>query len=262
MSSIPKKVEARLKKTVPEYQKVIRAALDRDINEADTVTIVTDMLAGVFGFDKYADITGEQAIRGTYCDLAVKIDGKIKYLIEVKAIGLNLKENHLRQAIGYGASEGVPWVVLTNGAHWEIYRIKFEQPVSHELVCKLSFQELSARSSDALELLFILCKEGIARSAIEEFHERSQTVNRFIVGAIIQSSAVVPVIRREIRKLAAGVRVTDEEITQLLSDVLKRDLLDGEQALAARKQIARVAKKSSRKRGTITSETGKPARAD
>ena len=55
------------------------------------------------------------------------MDGKIEYLIEVKAIGLSLKENHLRQALGYGANNGIPWVVLTNGLVWELYRIKFEK---------------------------------------------------------------------------------------------------------------------------------------
>ena len=53
------------------------------------------MLADLFGFDKYTEITSEQAIRGTYCDLAVKLEGKIKYLVEVKAIGLMLKDNQV-----------------------------------------------------------------------------------------------------------------------------------------------------------------------
>jgi hypothetical protein len=40
------------------------------------------MLAGVFGYDKYSEVTSEFAIRGTYCDLAIKIDGALKTLIE------------------------------------------------------------------------------------------------------------------------------------------------------------------------------------
>jgi len=35
-------------------------------------------------YDKYADLTGELAIRGTYCDLAVKLDDKLTQLIEVR----------------------------------------------------------------------------------------------------------------------------------------------------------------------------------
>jgi len=112
MARIPKKVTERLSKRVPQFQKVLKRAKDRDVNESDTVTIVTDMLADVFGYDKYSEVTSEQAIRGTYCDLAIEIKGTTKYLIEVKSIGLTLKENHLRQAINYGVNKGIQWVII------------------------------------------------------------------------------------------------------------------------------------------------------
>ena len=112
MAKTPRKVADRIGKHLTTFQRVLKDARDRDVNESDTVTIIMDMLGTVFGYDKYADITSEQAIRGTYCDLAVKLDGSVNFLIEVKAIGLTLRENHLRQAIGYGANHGVPWIVL------------------------------------------------------------------------------------------------------------------------------------------------------
>jgi hypothetical protein len=48
----------------------------------------------------------ECAIRGTYCDLGIKIDGKFLFLIEVKAIGLELKEAQIKQAVDYAANRG------------------------------------------------------------------------------------------------------------------------------------------------------------
>ena len=126
MVPIPKKVSDRLSKEIGKFQKILKTAKDSDVGEANTVTIIVDMLASIFGFDKFLEITSEQNIKGTFCDLAVKLDGKFKYLIEVKAIGLNLKDHHLREAILYGATEGISWVVLTNGIIWEIYKIRFE----------------------------------------------------------------------------------------------------------------------------------------
>jgi len=38
-------------------------------------------------------------IRGAFCDLAVKLDGALAFLIEVKAVGLELKEQHVKQAV-------------------------------------------------------------------------------------------------------------------------------------------------------------------
>ena len=249
MVKIPKKISDRLTKEINKFQKVLKTARDRDINESDTVTIITDMLAGLFGFDKYTELTSEQAIRGTFCDLAIKLDGKIKFLIEVKAIGLTLKENHLRQAIGYGATHGIQWVVLTNGIDWEIYKIKFENPLGNDLVCSFDFTELNSRKQDDQDKVFLLCKEGIAKAAIEEFHDHIQSVNRFMVGAIILSDPIVSVIRRELRKVSPGVKVTEEEIVSILnSEVLKRDVVQGESAEEALKRVKKALKKQARKK--------------
>ena len=65
MAKIPIKTAQRLKEQVPRFQKILSDARSRDINEADTVVIVTDMLEEVFGMNKYADVTREYAIKGT-----------------------------------------------------------------------------------------------------------------------------------------------------------------------------------------------------
>ena len=247
MVKIPQKVSERLKKEINQFQKILSTAKDRDVNESDTVIIITDMLAKVFGFDKYTEITSEQAIRGTYCDLAIKLNGKIKFLIEVKAIGLTLKENHLRQAINYGANTGIPWVVLTNGVDWEIYKIRFEKPVNYDLVCSFNFAELNSKKQEDQDKVFLLCKEGIEKAAIEEFHDHVQSVNRFMVGAIVQSDPVISVIRRELRRIADGVKVTEEEIqTILYAEVLKRDIVQGEHAEEAVTRVKKAQKKQAR----------------
>ena len=112
----------------------LMAAKARDVGESDTVTIVTDMLADVFGYEKYSEITSEYSIRGTFCDLATKIDGTLQTLIEVKAIGLELKDSHVKQAVDYAANQGVDWVLLTNGISWRVYHIIFAKPIDQELV--------------------------------------------------------------------------------------------------------------------------------
>jgi len=44
MTKIPKKVSERLVKEIRRFQQVLTKAKDRDVNESDTVTIITDML--------------------------------------------------------------------------------------------------------------------------------------------------------------------------------------------------------------------------
>src|SRR5262245_12897325 len=117
---VSKRVADRIKLQLKRYQAILSEAKGRDVSESDTVTILVDMLADVFGYDKYSEVTREFAIRGTYCDLAVKVAGDLRYLIEAKAIGVELKDQHIKQAVDYAANQGIEWVILTNGVIWQI----------------------------------------------------------------------------------------------------------------------------------------------
>lgn len=242
MPSVPKKVAERLVAGVKQFQPILAAARSRDINEADTVTIVKDMLAAVFGYDKYSEVTSECAIRGSYCDLATKLDGVIAALIEVKAIGLELKDQHVKQAVDYAANQGVDWVLLTNGISWRVYRIQFTKPIDQELVVDIDFCALSSRSERDLELLYLWCKEGWLKSALGDYHTQRQALSRYFMGALILTDPVVDVVRRELRRLSPDVRIDAEQIRAVLTaEVIKREVLEGEKADQARKKISRSA---------------------
>lgn len=245
MGTIPKKVADRFNKTIPKYQKVLKIAKDRDINESDTVSIIKDILSEVFGYDKYLEVTGEFAIRGTYCDLAIKIDDKVQFLVEVKAVGIDLKETHMRQALDYGANHGIQWIVLTNGIEWQLYRIRFEKPINYDLVYSFDFTGINARGEKDRENLFLISKEGLAKNAREEFYEKVQSVNRFVIGSLILSEPTLSVIRRELRKFSDGVKIDIDEIMVMIrSEVLKRELIEGEEAAAAQAKVKKFYRKS------------------
>lgn len=245
---MPKRVSERLVRTMGKFKQVLQIAKDRDVNESDTVSIIKDMLADVFGYDKYLDVTSEFAVRGTFCDLAIKIENKVEFLIEAKAIGLDLKDGHLRQVIEYGANNGVPWVILTNGMMWRVYKIRFEQPINYNLVCEFNFADLDPKNEELQEKLFIVCKEGLVKAAREEFHERILTINRFVLGALILGNEVIGCIRRELRKLSDGVMVAPEEVAKVLTtEVLKRDVLEGDDAVKAQARVRRFYSKATRR---------------
>ncbi len=107
MNAIPAKVKSRFSEGLKRYKPILTRAEKQDLNESDTVTIITDMLSDIFGYDKYTEITSEFAIKKTFCDLAIRIDDEIKLLIEAKSIGTNLKDAHLKQATDYGVNAGI-----------------------------------------------------------------------------------------------------------------------------------------------------------
>lgn len=245
---IARKTQDRLVAGLKKYQPIVRKLAERDISEADTVTVIKDMLTDIFGYDKYAELTSEQQIRGTFCDLAIRVDGKIHYLAEVKSAGTNLNENHLRQAVNYGAHQGIEWVLLTNGIIWKVYRIKFGQPIDWEEVYTFDMGALSTRSQDDLAKLHMLCRESISTDALQAFHKQAQILNRYVIAELLQSDPIVGVVRRELRRLFDGLKVTDEELRVFLTnDVIKRDALDGDAPKAAKSLVKKANSTLARK---------------
>lgn len=243
MATIPPKVQARLTSGLKKFQSIVSAARTKDINESDTVVIITDMLSDLFGYDKYSEITSEQAVKKTFCDLAIKIDGKVRFIIEVKAAGLDLKEDHIRQAVDYGSNAGVDWIILTNGSAWKVFKIIFGKPVSNELVYEFDFTKLNVKKENDLELLYYVCKESLGKSVLADFHLQKQTFSKFFVGQLIISEPIIDSIRKVMKKLYPEVKVSNEEIADLIeNEVLKREVIEGEKAEEAKKKINKAFK--------------------
>src|SRR3990172_8243335 len=146
MAAISKKVVERIAQQLKKYQSVLADAQNRDISESDTVVIIGDMLSDMLGYKKYTEITTEFTIRGTFVDLAVKVGNDVRFLIEAKAIGVSLKDNHIKQAIDYGANNGIEWVLLTNGVVWQVYKVHFKQPIDHTLIFEMDLLTANPRS--------------------------------------------------------------------------------------------------------------------
>lgn len=249
MGSVPKRAADRISVAIKRFQPILASAKTRDVNESDTVIIVTDMLAEVFGYDKYSEITSEHAVKSTFCDLAIKLDGAVRVLIEVKAIGLELKDQHVKQAVDYAANLGVDWVALTNGEAWRVYKVTFDKPIDAELVLEFFISKLDHRAESTMETLFMVSREGWQKSALADLQERKQALSRFFLGAILTSDSILDVVRRELKRLSPNVRIENDEIKAvLMQDVLKREVLEGEKAELARKQAAKAANKAIKER--------------
>ncbi len=222
-------------------------AKDRDVNESDTVSIINDMLGEIFGYDKYLEVTREFAIRGTYCDLAIKMDEKVYFLIECKAIGLELKDAHLKQAVDYGANKGVQWVILTNGMKWNVYKIRFEQPINYDLIFNLDFGIIDPKSDRDLELIYVLSKEGIEKNAREELYDKAQNINKFVIGNMILTENVISTIRKEIRKFTDDIKIDPQEIIEIIkNEIIKREIIDSEEAAIAQDKLKKYFRRIER----------------
>jgi len=155
-------------------------------------------------------------IRGTFCDLAVKLSGELALLVEVKAIGLDLREQFVKQAVDYAANQGCEWVALTTGLHWRVYKVQFAKPIATELVVEFNLLDLNPRVDASLELLWLLAKEGWQKARLGEYAAQRQALSRFSIAAVVLTAPVMDVIRRQLRRISPDVRIDTEQIEGVL----------------------------------------------
>src|SRR3954470_17129976 len=252
--AVSKRFANRARPALRRFQKVLESARKRDVNESDTSVIVSDILTEILGYDKYQEVTTELSVRSTFCDLAIKIHGRLQYLIEVKSVGTELKENHLRQAIEYGSREGIEWILLTNGHLWQAHRIRFEQPIDHDLVFEVDLLS-DAKPSDLLEKFYLVSREAGNATVIDLYWQSKEATSRYVLAQLLLSESALYVIRRQLRSLFKGTKITPEELAVVLqSDVLKREVLEGDKANAAAKTVKRAVRR--RRRAKKESEFG------
>lgn len=253
-SEAPEKVREQLLAGASQYRKVLQQARHRNANESDTAMIVHSMLADVFGYDRFAEVTSEYKIKGQFVDLATRIGDKLSVLIEIKAIGLKLNDQHLFQAASYAAHEGVEWVALTNAAQWHLYRIEFQQPVTTTKVVAVDFLETTL-DQDAL---LALHRWGMQRDVAGTLWQRQSALAPANLVKAVLAEGVLKEIAKELRQ-ATGYKIQPTELQErLIADVLKEGLV-GQVSVA---DIGVSTRAARRLRRTTNGEPPFPAEMD
>ena len=154
----------------------------------------------------------------------MRIDRELIAFIEVKRIATKLAAKHLRQVEMYAVNEGVEWVVLTNGAVWQVYHLTGGLPVVIDLALEvdlLADEPLSRRAAT----LFYLTRESLKRRQIDELWKVKRATSPQSLADVLVSEAVVEEIRKELRR-QTGQNVDPSELIRLLrAGVLRADCL-------------------------------------
>lgn len=231
---------------VKKYKSIIGHLQKKQVNEANTVKVINDILSDVFGYDKYVEITSEYLERGVFCDLAVKrANDKVYMMVEVKGVTVPLKERHVMQVLTYAANHGAKWMVLTNGIEWQVYNVKYAKPIDKELVFEFNFLELNLKDHKQLEMLFALSKTGQDDSAIDELYSNNRVKNKYIIAGLLDSPEVHKLIRKLVRVyFDNSVKITEEEISMFIkADIFRHEVMESDESKAYQKILKRVMKK-------------------
>jgi len=260
MAAYQDKAKARIKKGLRKFTPITREARRNAVNEADTRLIITAILSELLGWDTFEDITSEQCIKGQYCDYAIKKPGGVLAIIEAKAIATTLSPKHLYQVVSYAANEGVDWVILTNGADWQVYRVVFGKPVSQDLVFEVSLLDETLKPAEKAELFYLLSREAQRADDLAAYHKKKSALCGANVAKVLLGEKMLDRLRLEMRAQHGHNASHQELATILVEEVFRPDVQDDETTRLIRRAAAN-GRAAQRKKTALSGDGGGSVRS-
>ncbi|MDQ7052504.1 MAG: type I restriction enzyme HsdR N-terminal domain-containing protein [candidate division KSB1 bacterium] len=221
-----KRIQSRLQQHLPALQQGLQELIKRQANERDTVSFVRQVLAELFGYDHFKDITAEFLKDGRFCDLAIRFDDQVHILCEVRAVAMDLTENHLSEVIRAGMPLQVNWYVLTNGREWQFFRLRGEQLSKYDRLLDFDFLELQASDAGRCLPLYLFSKESVLQNEHERYYRDFRRINRYVLAALLLEPGSLQRLSRAIRRLLPDVRFDEAYLREILeNEVLQETVL-------------------------------------
>lgn len=213
----------RVRAGIRKFARPLKDFVARDVNEADTKFLITDFLCEALGYDKFHEVTAEFAIRGDFADYGLRIDKQLVALIEAKRATTKLSPKHLHQVEDYGVREGVDWLILTNGAQWQVYHLGRVVPIVVDLTIEVDLlgPEHPGKKADGL---FPITREGMKHGVMDEVWKAKRATSPAAIAKVLTSPAVVTAARKELRR-ETDYSATDEEVLGLVRGTIKGECL-------------------------------------
>jgi predicted type IV restriction endonuclease len=253
---IPKDVLAQVRR----FAMAFKEARDRGANESDTAMYLVKFFEEVLGYDSLkGEISKEHAIKDRYCDIALKLDGAVKVLVEVKAAGVKaLSDKHIEQAEGYASHSGLPWVLLTNGIEWRLYHVSYNEGegIAHEVAFEANLLTEAESDPDGLwAKLGVLSRSSVKKNDLDEFWAHKKVLSASSVVRVLFHEDVLAVIRRELNR-DAPARLDVEDVFKAVRDVLSKEALAeaGELGIRKKRKRRRKVQRTDAATGVVVTE--------
>jgi len=206
-----KSIQDRSKNYIPQLE----AAQSANENESGTRMIIDRILQDVLGYN-FQDIRTEQKIEGGRADYVLSLNGRDMLVIEAKRIGLKLKEKQVFQAATYGAFSGITWVLLTNAAVWELYRVSADGKVKTERVFALDLRE--GLDNETGQYMYLLSRHGMEHPGfIENLWKKISALCYENIMETILSDGIIPQLRACLCK-KYGCNLSDKDVRRALEN--------------------------------------------
>jgi len=233
-----------------KYADAFREARDRGANESDTVMFLVKFFEEVLGYESLkGEISKEVCIKEKYCDVALKIEGTVRILVEGKAASVKgLVDKHIDQAENYASKAGIRWVILTNGIEWKLFHLSWaeNEGIAHDLAWQANLLDEMQSDHECLwEKLGLLCRSSVDKGLLDEYWERKKALNPASVVRVVFSEDVLRRIRTELNRNAPA-RLDMEDVFSAVRDVISKEALleAGEISISKRRKRRKKAAKA------------------
>lgn len=221
--------------SLKSYHKQYLKKLNTELDESGTRLMINAFLVDVLGYAPLEEVKTEYMIKGTYADYVVQLKSQRHFLVEVKALGFDLNEKHLRQAINYGANEGIEWALLTNGKQFDLYKIIFEKPISERKVFSIDLSNLD-NLKDNLESIQYLHKASVSNKGLDQLWARCQALDPKTIAGLLHNAPIVNFIRKVLKRKYKHSFSEDEVCSSLDQVILQPILLEEVKTTTVRKK--------------------------
>jgi len=240
-----------IRRSLKKLQPYLITAQEQNLNEADTRQRIVKVFEDALGYDPMEEISREKEIKGKYVDLAIKTEATIRFLVEIKAAGVTLRDRHIEQAERYAAEGNIRWVLLTNGVVWHLYHLSFEEGIEYERAFVVDFSKDPI--DKAAKFLGLLHRKSIRKGELEEFWQHRIALSPESVGKALFTYEVLRFIRREIRKWE-GILIDEEDLAKAIHDMFSTEARERIGPLRIRrKRKAKVGKQTKQKEQGVES---------
>lgn len=208
----------KLISSIKTYQRKYFSKKLDDLDESGTRLLINELLSEVLCYQTIEEIKTEYMIRGTYADYVIQTKGDRHFLVEVKALSLNLSDKHLRQTINYGANEGIEWALLTNGKEIQFYKILFNKPIESKLVFKIDLIDTTKAKENA-EWLQHLHREEVVKKSLDLLWNKFMALETYTIAGLLFNKTVTNFLKRELKRKFKS-KFEEEEIKEALTNMI------------------------------------------
>ena len=189
-----------------------------DLDESATRIMTNSLLTEVLGYKELEEIKTEYRIRGEYADYVIQLARKKRFIVEVKAIQLDLSDKHLRQSVNYAANEGIDWIILTNGRQLELYRVIFSKPIAVKKIFSCDLGDLK-QVKDTLAMIALLTKRSVLKNELDSYWTRFKALDPENLCKNFYSAESVKLMKRMLKK-DTGLNFSEDDIFDSIHNII------------------------------------------